>query len=559
MHDETLYLDYFGFSCNPFPVVPDYEKLFLSDHIDMIISELVHGIQARKGFMVLTGEIGLGKTTISRKIVSILEEKNVETSLIFHTLYKNPELLREIVRDFGLHTDSLKLSDLMRLLYKFLIDQTKQGKNCVIIIDDAQNLSIKNLELIRMISNLETNRQKLVQILLVGQPELLSNLDSFELRQLKSRIIITEEAHPLTHEELKNYILFKLNAAGNRGTIVITSGAYKNIYRYSQGNFRKINVLMDRCLYVAFLQNSTNIDESVVDMAEKDLNPAERYGGNSIPRYAALFTLFMILLIAGSVIYPDLISTVFYKTTEKLAPSKATVNTVATSDNPSGKNGVLSEKIPIPSQTHDNDATTEKASAPNAAPTPIVPEKSPGSAIAKEEPALEKPSFQHTSKKEEVPEVPPVPNALSEFLAYYDLSTYEDTFFTAMKTNRFKDITDMIYEETGHQLILLDRLPEKVKNDYAVLDFISSKAKKEIFCLFWKPTIRITKFYPSYRGEEIRQLEALLGSHKHYTYYLDGTVGARLMKAVSSFQKAQGLDVTGYPDQTTVFLLCQGG
>jgi general secretion pathway protein A len=204
MNDETVYLDYFGFSCNPFPVVPDYEKLFLSDHIDMMISELVHGIQARKGFMVLTGEIGLGKTTVSRKIVSILEEKNVETSLIFHTLYKNPELLREIVRDFGLHTDSLKLSDLMRLLYKFLIDQAKQGKNCVIIIDDAQNLSTKNLELIRMISNLETNRQKLVQILLVGQPELLSKLDSLELRQLKSRIIITEEAHPLTHEELKN-------------------------------------------------------------------------------------------------------------------------------------------------------------------------------------------------------------------------------------------------------------------------------------------------------------------------------------------------------------------
>jgi general secretion pathway protein A len=528
MHDETVYLDYFGFSCNPFPVVPDYEKLFLSDHIDMIISELVHGIQARKGFMVLTGEIGLGKTTVSRKIVSILEEKNVESSLIFHTLYKNPELLREIVRDFGVHTDSLKLSDLMRLLYKFLIDQTKQGKNCVIIIDDAQNLSIKSLELIRMISNLETNRQKLVQILLVGQPELLSKLDSLELRQLKSRIIITEEAHPLTSEELKNYILFKLNAAGNQGTLVITSGAYKKIDRYSRGNFRKINVLMDRCLYVAFLQNSTTIDKSVVDMAEKDINPAERYGGKPIPRYAAYFVIFMILLIAGSALYPDLISTVFYKTTEKLAHSKATVNTVAKIANPSG------EKV-VPS---------EKASVSDAAPTTIAPEKSPVSAIAKEEQA---------------PEVPPVPNALSEFLAYYDLSTYEDSFFTAMKTNRFKDITDRIYEETGYQLVLLDRLPEKVKNDYAVLDFISSKARKEIFCLFWKPTIMITKFYLSYQGEEIRQLEALLGSHKHYTYYLDGTVGARLMMAVSSFQKVQGLAVTGYPDQTTVFLLCQGG
>ena len=560
MNDETVYLDYFGLSCNPFPVVPDYEKLFLSDHIDMIISELVHGIQARKGFMVLTGEIGLGKTTISRKIVSILEEKNVETSLIFHTLYKNPELLREIVRDFGLHTNSLKLSDLMRLLYSFLIDQTKQGKNCVIIVDDAQNLSIKNLELIRMISNLETNRQKLVQILLVGQPELLSKLDSLELRQLKSRIIITEEAHPLNHEELKNYILFKLNAAGNQGTIVITSGAYKKINKYSHGNFRKVNVLMYRCLYVAFLQNSTNIDESVVNIAEKDLNPAERYGGSPIPRYAALFALFLILVIAGGALYPDLIPTVFNKKTEKPVYNKVMMNTAATGTNPSQKKVVSSENTPLPSETHDNNAGTQKASASDAPPTKIVPEKTASvSAIAKEEQAPEKLAVPYTAQKEQVSEVPPVPNALSEFLAYYDLSAYDDTFFTAMKTNRFKDITDRIFEETGYQLVLLDRLPEKVKNDYAVLDFISSKARKEIFCLFWKPTIEITKFYPSYRGEEIRQLEALLGAHEHYTYYLDGTVGARLMKAVSSFQKEQGLNVTGYPDQTTVFLLCQGG
>ena len=501
MNDETVYLDYFGFSCNPFPVVPDYEKLFLSDHIDMMISELVHGITARKGFMVLTGEIGLGKTTVSRKIVSILEEKNVETSLIFYTLYKNTELLREIVRDFGLHTESLMLSDLMRLLYTFLINQAKQGKNCVIIIDDAQNLSIKNLELIRMISNLETNRQKLVQILLVGQPELLSKLDSMELRQLKSRIIITEEAHPLTHDELKNYILFKLNAAGNQGTIVITSGAYKKIHKYSRGNFRKINVLMDRCLYVAFLQNSTNIDESVVDMAEKDLNPVERYGSNPIPRYVASFALFMILITAGIVLYSDLITGIFHQSAEKLAYSKATVNTMARSTNQLGEKVIPSEKIPLPSEHHSNDTAMQKAPEP----TKIMSEKSPVSAIAKEEEVSEKSSVSHTPKGEGVTDPAPVPDALSEFLAYYSLSKYENSFFTAMKTNRFKDITDKIHEETGYQLVLLNRLPEKVKNDYAVLDFISTKAKKEIFCLFWKPALRITKFYPSYRGEEIRQ------------------------------------------------------
>ena len=274
---EMRYLDFFGLRSNPFPVVPDADNFFLSRNIDRVMSEIVHGIDTRKGFMVLTGEIGLGKTTICRKIMHILEEKKVETSLVFHTAYQDVELLREINRDFGLEDETLELRAQMKTLNDFLLSRNIKGSNCAIIIDDAQNLSPKSLELIRMISNLETNQQKLVQILLIGQPELVEKLNSPELRQLKSRIIIREETNPLDAEELKNYLFFKLNAAGNQGTSVIKRSAVSMIHRLSKGNFRQINKLMDRSLYAAFLHNTTEINRKIVKEAHHDLYPDKAF------------------------------------------------------------------------------------------------------------------------------------------------------------------------------------------------------------------------------------------------------------------------------------------
>ncbi len=270
---EMRYLDYFGLRSNPFPVVPDVDNFFLSRSIDRVITEIVHGIDTRKGFMVLTGEIGLGKTTICRRIMHILEEKGVETSLVFHTAYQDVELLREINRDFGLAAGTLNLGAQMKVLNEFLLSRNAEGKNCAIIIDDAQNLSHKSLELIRMISNLETDQQKLVQILLIGQPELVETLNSPDLRQLNSRIIICEETNPLNVEELKNYLIFKLNAAGNQGKTIIKKGAISIIHRLSKGNFRQINKLMDRSLYAAFLHNTTELSRGIVKEAYLDFSP----------------------------------------------------------------------------------------------------------------------------------------------------------------------------------------------------------------------------------------------------------------------------------------------
>ena len=496
-NEELQYLDYFGLEYNPFPVVPDNENFYISDNIHQILAEIVHGIVGRKGFMVLTGEIGLGKTTISRRIISILEEKGVETSLVLQSFYQGVDLLREINKDFGLHTDSLQFSDQMKALNEFLLTQSRGGKNCAIIIDDAQNLNYKSLELIRMTSNLETDREKLVQILLIGQPELMDKLNSPELKQLKSRIIIKKEAQPLKQNELKNYILFKLNIAGNKGKTTIANGAFKKIHKFSKGNFRGLNILMDRCLYAAFINNTTKIDRSIVDEAYRDLNQVEHRGGK---RVFLLSLLGIFILFVGGALYLGL-----FPKTEWLGANRKT-----------GEGMVNGEK------------KTEALQLP------------------------EKRVLRQKIQKEKA-----VPEAVINFLSAYKLSDFVGPFFKAMETGLFREVADSIFEKTGYQMIRLDNAPENIRSRYGILSFYFDKSGKESYFLFWRPKIRVTKFYLGYQGEEIRKLEELLAALKLYRFHLDGIVGLRLMRAVNSFQKTRGLKVTGFPDEKTIFLLCE--
>ncbi len=495
-NEELQYLDYFGLKYNPFPVSPDNVNFYLSEHIDQILTELVHGIVARKGFMVLTGEIGLGKTTISRRIINILEEKGVETSLVLHTFYQDVELLREINKDFGLYTDSLEFSDQIKVLNDFLLNQNREGKNCAIIIDDAQNLNSKSLELIRMISNLETDREKLVQILLIGQPELMDKLNSTELRQLKSRIIIKKETRPLNQDELKNYVLFKLNTAGNQGKTTIANGAFRRIHKYSKGNFRGVNIFMDRCLYVAFIHNTTGIGKSIVDEAYRDLNQVDQGGG----KRGFLFSLLGIfILIIGCAFYLDLFP--------KIDWLHSNMNT--------REEMLTGEKNREALQLTDKRLSEEK------------------------------------TQKERV-----IPDAVVNFLSAYNLSEFAIPFYKAMETGTFREVADSIFKKTGYQMIQLDNIPEDIRNRYGVLSFSFDKSGKESYFLLWRPTIRVTKFYLGYRGEEIKRLEELLVGVNQYLYYIDGIVGPRLLMAVNRFQEEKGLEVIGFPDEKTIFLLC---
>ncbi|MBF0135852.1 MAG: AAA family ATPase [Magnetococcales bacterium] len=261
---KEAYLDFLGLKRNPFPVSPDNEYFFLPSRIDALISEVLHSIFTRKGFLVITGEVGLGKTTISQRILRLLDGEGVESALVFNTFLQGLDLLNEIVKDFGIETQDVTFQGRIEALNRFLMDRYAAGKNCAIIIDDAQNLSTESLELIRMISNLETNAEKLVQILLVGQPELIDKLNTHEMRQLKSRVVVHAEVRPLSQEELKQYVYFKLSTAGSQGGIQITDRIFKTMHALTAGNPRRINNLLDRCLYGLFAYNTHRISKRLL-------------------------------------------------------------------------------------------------------------------------------------------------------------------------------------------------------------------------------------------------------------------------------------------------------
>ncbi|MEW6264229.1 MAG: AAA family ATPase [Thermodesulfobacteriota bacterium] len=554
--DELGYLSFFGLEHNPFPVAPDAEHFYISPHINQVLTEIIHGLLTRKGFLVLTGDVGLGKTTLSRRLMSVLEKRGVETSLVFHTTYQDVELLREINRDFGLKNDQLVCGDQMRTLNDYLLEQNRLGRNCAIIIDDAQNLDHRSLELVRMISNLETDRKKLVQVLLVGQPELMDRLNTPELRQVRSRVMIKAEAKPLTLAELGDYLAFKLGSAGNRGQTTIEAKALKRIHRYCQGNFRRVNVLMDRCLCVAYVHGSLKITPRIVKEAYQDLDMAEPRRGRKGPALALAGLLWLILAAliltqSESIRWPRWSGPT--PAAQAIAPSPTPAALPAQAVKPSPPPAAPPSKtaMPAPAPTAAADLTPVQtaASGTRAEPEPEPPAVSPPK-TAKPAPA----SDPVAPRARPEPELPPA--AVSEFLRSYQLAAYEKPFWSALRTWRFQDLAETIHQETGYRLIQLERLPEHLQGRYGLLAYPAPAGGKERLFLFWKPELTVNKFYYRYQGPEIRRLQELLAGLGLYNYGLDDIVGKNVMTAVNDFQARMGLPVTGFPDERTVFLLC---
>lgn len=267
-----MYAAYFGLKENPFKLSPEPGYLFLSEQHRDAINYLIYGIQEKKGFVLLSGDIGTGKTTICRSLLNRLDE-SVETALIFNTAVTDLELLESVIREFGIdppvNTGAKK--GYIDALNDYLLKNFTAGKNAVLLIDEAQNLSHGVLELIRMLSNLETEKEKLLQIILVGQPELKSTLTLPALRQLNERITVRYDLKPLMPEEVVTYIAHRLRVAGGPGKVAFTSGAYRRIYEYSEGIPRRINALCDRTLLIAYAKNTGKINRRIIRQAARDI------------------------------------------------------------------------------------------------------------------------------------------------------------------------------------------------------------------------------------------------------------------------------------------------
>jgi general secretion pathway protein A len=266
-----MYCQFYGLKERPFNVTSDPAFFFLSKQHKEALSHLLYGVTQRKGIIVITGEIGTGKTTLCRFFLSQLA-KNVKTAFILNPYFSENQLLEAIVKDLGLKIKNKSKLSFVWGLNDFLLNESKSGNNVMIIIDEAQNLRPQALEQIRLLSNLETEKDKLLQIILMGQPELNRKLDLYELRQLKQRIMVRYHITPLTQEELKEYINHRLSVAGSNTNVTFTDEVFKIISDFSCGVPRLVNIICDRALLAGFVAETKTIDLDIINKCIKELN-----------------------------------------------------------------------------------------------------------------------------------------------------------------------------------------------------------------------------------------------------------------------------------------------
>ncbi len=304
-----MYEAFYGLKEKPFNLTPDPRFLFLSEKHKEAFAHLLFGIKNRTGFVMVSGEIGTGKTTICRTLLNRLDS-DTEVAFIFNPCLSPLELLKKINEEFGIKSRGETVKDLIDELNQYLLERFAEGKNCVLVIDEAQDLTPGVLEQIRLLSNLETETQKLLQIVLIGQPELMQHLSLPELRQLDQRITARYHLNALDRSETLQYIAYRLRVAGGRNRVWFTPGAIKAIYRASGGIPRVINAVCDRALLIGYTQESRDITKAHIRQAVREikgerpkralLEPIKRY----LPSPGLIGAALIILLVGRYFVAP---------------------------------------------------------------------------------------------------------------------------------------------------------------------------------------------------------------------------------------------------------------
>ena len=265
-----MYLEYYGLRQAPFDITPNPRFLFHSTKHREAFNHLLYGIRERKGFVQLTGEVGAGKTTLCRALLEQLDS-NFSTALIMNPVLNPDEMIKAIATEFGLNVKGLDRLETVSAISEFLLKQIEQGKETVLIIDEAQNLTEELLEQIRLLSNIETDDRKLLQIVLMGQPELRDRLNSQKLRQLRQRITVRFHLAPLTRVEVALYIRHRLKVSGANGTPAFTMPAFWRIYNYTHGIPRLVNAVCDKALLASYVKRSSRVTYWMVGRAIREL------------------------------------------------------------------------------------------------------------------------------------------------------------------------------------------------------------------------------------------------------------------------------------------------
>jgi general secretion pathway protein A len=265
-----MYKNFFGLKENPFNVNPDPRYLFLTDNIQEALACLTYGIQTRKGFILLTGEVGTGKTTLLNKLLDWLRQEQMATAFVFNPRLSVTQFLDFMMADFGIPCDTRIKSQMLITLNQWLLERYRAGERAVLVVDEAQNLSPEMLEEIRLLTNLETSTEKLLQIVLSGQPELQQRLAQPDLRQLRQRITLRAKTRQLTPDETRGYIAERLRIGGGAMEQIFSRESADALHRHSGGIPRIINLLAEHALIHAFVEQQKPISAEIVNTVARD-------------------------------------------------------------------------------------------------------------------------------------------------------------------------------------------------------------------------------------------------------------------------------------------------
>jgi len=273
-----MYKTYFHLNRGPFEISPDPSMFYATTQHQEALAGLFHGIKSEKGFMVLTGEVGTGKTLVVRCLQELLDPKCVAYAFVFNPRLSSREFLSYVAQDLGLSPCPTAKGDLLLALSRFLIERHRHGITTVLVVEEAQHLTPVVLEEIRLLTNLENSQGKLLQILLIGQPELARKIASPHIRQLRQRITLWFRLSVLSEAETSNYVQYRLKLAGDESGKIFTTGALERVYLHSQGTPRLVNTLCDNAMMAAARLRSESVTLELVDQAASDLGIVQADG-----------------------------------------------------------------------------------------------------------------------------------------------------------------------------------------------------------------------------------------------------------------------------------------
>jgi general secretion pathway protein A len=267
-----MYKKFFGLKENPFNVNPDPRYLYLTPNTQEALACLTYGIETRKGFILLTGEVGTGKTTLINKLLEWLHKERVFTAFVFNPRLSVSQFLDFMMADFGIPCESNQKGQMLLKLNQWLLDRYQAGERAVLVVDEAQNLSPQMLEEIRLLTNLETSTEKLLQIVLAGQPELEQKLNQPQLRQLRQRITLRAKTRQLTIEETQGYIQERMRIAGAENPDIFSPEAVAAVHRYARGIPRVTNLLCEHALVSSFVDQKNPVPAEIVEEVARDFD-----------------------------------------------------------------------------------------------------------------------------------------------------------------------------------------------------------------------------------------------------------------------------------------------